>query len=142
MPASRQARREKSAGVAARVVQPFGPAPEGVRLGVVRNPATRWSLCGLSTAFSVSGRERFEPLLVHQAVELGVGDQVGSLLVAQRTAEHARQANEALASAGQAVWLVAGRDQFTLNAEAGGLQWDKIDVPESRAVNTLAKHDC
>ena len=80
--------------------------------------------------------------VAHQAVELGVGDQVGSLLVAQRTAEHARQANEALASAGQAVWLVAGRDQFTLNAEAGGLQWDKIDVPESRAVNTLAKHDC
>lgn len=71
MPAPRQARREKSADAAARGVQPFGPAPEGVRLRVVRNPAGRWSLCGLSTAFSVSGSERFEPLLVHQAVELG-----------------------------------------------------------------------
>lgn len=68
MPAPRRARREKPAN--ARDVQPFGPAPEGVRLRAVRNPATRWSLCGMPTAFSVSGRERFEALFVHQAVEL------------------------------------------------------------------------
>lgn len=68
MPAPRRARREKPAN--ARDVQPFGPAPEGVRLRAVRNPATRWSLCGMPTAFSVSGRERFEALLVHQALEL------------------------------------------------------------------------
>ena len=70
MPAPRQTSREKPATAAVRKVQPFGPAPEGVRLRAVRNPATRWSLCGMATAFSVSGRERFEPLLVHQAVEL------------------------------------------------------------------------
>lgn len=68
MPAPRRARREKPAN--ARDVQPFGPAPEGVRLRAVRNPATRWSLCGMPTAFSVSGRGRFEALFVHQAVEL------------------------------------------------------------------------
>src|SRR5579863_8486580 len=46
--------------------------------------------------------------IADQAVELGVGDQVGGLLVAQRTTEDARQADEALVSAGQTVWLVAG----------------------------------
>src|ERR1700740_1863377 len=70
MPASRQARADKPATAATRDVQPFGPAPEGLRLRAVRNPATRWSLCGVPAAFSVSGRERFEPVLVHQAVEL------------------------------------------------------------------------
>jgi outer membrane protein assembly factor BamB len=70
MSAPRRTRRETPASSAARNVRPFGRPPEGVRVRAVRNPATRWSLCGMPTAFSVTGRERFEPLLVHQAVEL------------------------------------------------------------------------
>src|SRR5579864_1058601 len=65
-----------------------------------------------------------------------------SLLTEQRSAEDARKPDQCRAAACQAIRFAAGADQFTLNAECGGLQRDKIDVLESGAVHSLAKHDC
>src|SRR5580704_898626 len=76
-----------------------------------------------------------------EVVEFGVEDQVRGLLVEQRSAEHAGQAEQRVAAAGQAIGLAVGADQLTLNAECGGLQRDKVDVFESIAVDRLAKHD-
>jgi len=80
--------------------------------------------------------------VAHEAVEFGVGDEVGGLLVQQRSTEHARQSDQSVASAGQAVRLAIGTDQLTLDTECGGLQRDKTDVLKSRAIQSLAKHDC
>ena len=80
--------------------------------------------------------------VAHEVVEFAVGDEMCGLLAAERSAEHARKAQQGVAAAGQAIGLAAGTDQLTLNAEGGGLQRDKIDVLECGAVYSLAKHDC
>src|SRR5581483_1116349 len=77
-----------------------------------------------------------------QVIQFAIGDQVRSLLIEQRTTEHAGEPHDGEASAGQAVRLIVRADQLTLNTECGGLQRDKIDVLESSSVHSLAKHDC
>src|SRR5260370_33240479 len=46
-----------------------------------------------------------------------------------------------MAAAGQAVRLAVVADLLTLDAESGGLQGDKADVREGRAIQSLAKHN-
>src|SRR5260370_5699988 len=46
-----------------------------------------------------------------------------------------------MAAAGQAVRLAVVADLLTLDAESGGLQGDKADVLEGRAIQSLAKHN-
>jgi hypothetical protein len=47
-----------------------------------------------------------------------------------------------LAPASQAIGTAVAADQFALHAERCRLQRDKINVPESGAVNSFAKHNC
>jgi hypothetical protein len=77
-----------------------------------------------------------------EAIQLGIGDEMGGLLGEQRSAKDARQAYQGLAAAGEAMGTVVSANQFTLDAESGRLQGNKIDVFESCAINGLAKHDC
>ncbi len=80
--------------------------------------------------------------IADEVVELHVGDEVRGLLIAQRSTQHARQSEQGVTSTRQAVGLAVGTDQLTLDAECGGLQRDKINVLECRAIHSLAKHDC
>src|SRR3954471_19670874 len=77
--------------------------------------------------------------IADQAVEFTVSDQVRGLLIAQSTAEHAREPHQRIAAARQTVGLVTGADQLALNTECGGLQWDKGDVFEGGTIHSLAK---
>jgi hypothetical protein len=81
-------------------------------------------------------------LATRQVVQFHVGDEMGGLLVAQRSSEHARKTEQGMAAAGQAIRLGVGADQLTLHAESSGLQRDKVDVLKGRAIHGLAKHDC
>jgi hypothetical protein len=77
-----------------------------------------------------------------EIVQLDVGDEVRCLLVEQRSPEHARKSQQGVTAARQTVGLAVGADQLTLDTEGGGLQRDKINVLKSRAIYSLAKHDC
>ncbi len=76
----------------------------------------------------------------NQIVEFDVGDQVRGLLVAHRAAEHARKPEQRMAAASQTVGFTVRTDQFALDAECGGLQWDKTNVLKGIAVQRLPKH--
>ena len=69
--------------------------------------------------------------IAHEVVEFDIGNEVRGLLVAQRSAEHARKSEQGMAAASQAIGLAVGADQLTLDTKCGGLQRDKIDVLES-----------
>ena len=88
------------------------------------------------------GAQQIAQQIAHQIVEFHVGDEMRGLLVAQRAPKHARKTEQGMAAAGQAVRLGVGADQLTLHAEGSGLQRDKVDVLEGRAIHSLAKHDC
>lgn len=79
--------------------------------------------------------------IANQVVEFNIGDQVCSLLIAKRSTEHARETDQGVAATGKAVGLVACADQLTLHAKCGRLQWDKGNVSEGAAINSIAKHD-
>ncbi len=65
---------------------------------------------------------------VDQAIELGVRNQMSCLLAAQRSTQHARQADHGLTSARQAVRSVVLADQFASHAEHRSLQAEKMSV--------------
>jgi hypothetical protein len=73
-------------------------------------------------------------------IQLGVGDEVSGLLKEQRSAQHARESEQNVAAAGEAIRLAVGTDHFALHAECGGLQRYKWDVFKGSAVESLAKH--
>jgi hypothetical protein len=77
-----------------------------------------------------------------EIVKLHVGDEMCGLLISHRPAQHAGKTEQRVAAASQTVRPAVGADQLTLDTECGGLQRDKADVLEGRAVNSLAKHDC
>src|SRR6202034_831509 len=80
--------------------------------------------------------------VAHEAVEFGIGDQVSGLLVAQRSTENTRKAEQRRVAAGEAIRTAVGADQFALDAKSGGLQRNEMYVLESSAVNGLTKHAC
>ncbi len=82
--------------------------------------------------------------IADEAIEFGIGDEVRGLLVAQRSTEHAREAEQSGIAAGQAIWAAISANQFALNAKCGGLKRDEMNVLKRRAVNSLAitKHAC
>ena len=63
--------------------------------------------------------------IADQAVEFAIGDQVCGLLVSQGSTENTRKSDYGCAAACQAIWLVAGADQLTLNTEHCRLQRNK-----------------
>src|SRR6266700_1901379 len=77
--------------------------------------------------------------ITYQIVELDVGDKMRGLLVEYRSAQHARETEQHVAAACQTVSFTVGADQLTLDAKCGGLQGDKVDIPESIAAERLAK---
>ena len=77
-----------------------------------------------------------------EAVELGIGDEMSRLHVAQRAAQHAGKAQQRCVSAGETIRAAIGADQFALDAERRGLQRNEMNVFESGAINRLTKHDC
>ena len=80
--------------------------------------------------------------IANEAVELGIGDEVRCLLMAERAAKDARESDQCLAAACQAIGTGIGADHLALHAECGGLQGDKVDVLESRNISSVAEHDC
>ena len=72
--------------------------------------------------------------VAYEAVEFRVGDEMCGLLVQKGSAEHAREPKQGVAAASDTVGLTIGADQLTLDAEGSGLQRDKADVAESRAI--------
>ena len=77
-----------------------------------------------------------------ETIQFGIGDEMGSLLMAQGSAEDTGKTEQRGISAGQTIGPVIGRDQFALDTERCGLQRNEVNVLESRAINRLAKHDC
>jgi hypothetical protein len=75
-----------------------------------------------------------------EAVELGIGDEMCGLLMAQRPAQNAREAEQGRIATGEAKGPAIGADQFALDAKRGGLKRNEIYVFERGAVNSLAKH--
>src|SRR5580658_281754 len=76
-----------------------------------------------------------------ETVEFRICDEVSRLLVAQRSAENTREAQQSGIAAGQAIGSAVGADQFALNTKRGRLKGNEMNVLESSAVNRLAKHD-
>jgi len=60
--------------------------------------------------------------IADEIIEFGISDQVRRLLVAERSAKHARKPEEGMTATGQTVRLAVVADQLTLNAKRGGLQ--------------------
>jgi hypothetical protein len=80
--------------------------------------------------------------VANEAVEFRIGDEVGGLLLPQRAAENAGEAEQGLISAGQAIGPAVIADQLALDAERSGLEWDEIEFFEGRAVHRSTKHEC
>src|SRR6266576_2220489 len=80
--------------------------------------------------------------IANETVELGIGDEVRRPLMAERAAKDARESDQCLAAACQAIGPGIGADHLALHAECGGLQGDKVNVLESRNISSVAEHDC
>src|SRR4029077_1873651 len=80
--------------------------------------------------------------IAYETVEFGIGDEVRRLLMAERAAKDARESDQCLAAACQAIGTGIRADHFALHAECGGLQGDKVDVLESRNISSVAEHAC
>ena len=76
--------------------------------------------------------------IAHQVVQLHVDDQMRGLLAAHRPAQHARKAEQGMASACQAIGLAVVADQLALHAEYGRLQRDEIDFLKCSTARGLA----
>jgi hypothetical protein len=59
--------------------------------------------------------------VANEVIQLHVGDEMGGLLVAQRSAQNARQTEQGVAAACQAIGLAVSADHLALDAECGGL---------------------
>src|ERR1019366_4300394 len=101
----------------------------------------RWHTDMIGHTENLSFRHRAQQI-AHEVVEFNVGDEMRSLLVAHRPAQHTGKTEQGMTPARQAIGPAVIADQFTLHAESGRLQRDKIDILESRAVHSLAKHNC
>jgi hypothetical protein len=80
--------------------------------------------------------------VANEAVEFRIGDEVGGLLLPQRAAENAGEAEQRLISASQAIGPAVIADQLALNAEGSRLERNEIKFFEGRAVHRLTKHEC
>ena len=78
--------------------------------------------------------------IAHKTVEFCIGDEMSGLLMTKGSAQNSGEAEQRIASAGEAVRSVAGTDQFALDAKCSGLKRDEINVFEGSAINRLAKH--
>lgn len=75
-----------------------------------------------------------------EVIQFRVGNEVCGLLIAQGSPEQTREPNQRLAAARQTVRTGIRADHLALHAECGGLQRDKVDIPESRTVRAVAEH--
>jgi hypothetical protein len=108
------------------------------KLAALREQGHAGVLIGIERVWD---RDRAEQV-ANQAIEFGISDEVRGLLMEERSSEDAGEPNQGMATACEAIRLGTGTDQFALNAECGGLQRDKRDFLESRAIHGLTKHDC
>ena len=64
----------------------------------------------------------------HQQIQLGIGDQVSSLLAAQRSPKDARKAQYRAAPTSQTARSIVLAEQFTLHAKDRQLQAHKVHI--------------
>ena len=119
-------------GFFARRIRPGIPMPDGRHWPREAGCAWPATACGndrprSTTSGSGTVRSRSRTRLF----KFEVGDEMRGLLVQQRSAQHARKAQQGMASARQAIGLAVGADQLALDAKCGGLQRDKINVLKS-----------
>src|SRR5713226_9668792 len=108
------------------------------KLAAQRGGGHACGMVGEADAFWIrNGSEQ----VADKTVEFGIGDEVRSLLLQKRSAEHPGEAEQRGTSAGQTVGPVVGSDQFTLHAKCRSLQGDEINLFQSSAIHGLTKHE-
>src|SRR5258708_30998790 len=80
--------------------------------------------------------------IAHKNVEFCIGDEMSGLLMTKGSAQNSGEAEQRIASAGEADRSVAGTDQLALDTKRGRLERHESYAFESDALNRRTKHEC